>query len=76
MDRRNFLKGVLTTAAIAAIPVPILNSFISGATDTINIDDSFIVDYTTRTIKYVGTQDAKGINMKEFYNWLKDQEVI
>ena len=69
MNRRNFLKSVLGAAALAAIPLPLVEAFINEETDTLTYGDI--------TITYPGEGewsmviDANGHSMSDVYDFIR-----
>ncbi len=67
MNRREFLRGMLTASAIASIPTTALTAFYEGETDTV-ISGRVTIDYSTRTV-YIS--DGEPLSVVEFHRELK-----
>lgn len=73
MNRRDFLINMLGATAVASLPTATLTPFLKGETHTIQWIDDWLINYTTKTIEYVGKPNPNGVTQMELYRLLKDQ---
>jgi len=69
MNRREFLKGVFSAAALTTIPVSVIESFIIGKTDTLTVD-GITIDYVNKKLIIDG--GAKRTSLHQMYGHLKE----
>ena len=71
MNRRQFLRGLIGAAGMAAVPASIIDPFLSGETDVIK-HEGIIIDYATKTIKLV-EGNPSGVTMLDLWKFLKKE---
>ena len=67
MNRRDFIRGLLSVAAMLATPFPTLKAKVT------QIRSNFVVE-STGDIRYIGGSDRLVYTMEELYQFIQEQD--